>query len=543
MRSSLRAFLARHPLSIRADGEGRGARPSGAISAAFGAVAIAACIAAYFVAVLVHPTTHDVAWQLWTGDRLHAGSRLYIDIMEINPPLWFWMAQGASAIGDVLGLDSRTIMIAAVVLWSALAAHLVLRLLRDIPGAPLFVALLCTMVAAYSFPYFGQREHLALLAAIPYAVLIARRRGGEAVDMRLALVIGLLGSAGFALKHYFIAVPVLLELWLAAGLLHRRDYAWLRPETLMLGVCGLCYAVAVPMLTPEFFSVIVPLVGRAYHGFNAADWSTLLAQPPLIFSAMAMLLAFGITRRDRSGASPVREARDAVVMALILAAIGFVFSFLIQKKGWFYHGVPMTLAAFGALAAGLSLGDRPFRRILSFPLAAALILFLVYSSVAVGAYVNPLRPTVEQMIAAVPEHEPVAALGNDPMMGWPMLAERRHPWPLRHYALWMLGALVRNEASANPDPELLRLGEQIRRETATDLACRPPRLIIVDDVEARLGLAKGSFDLLGWLNRDPRFAEVFSRYRLVRSGDFGVRAFVTTGPLVPQPLPDCRRLG
>jgi hypothetical protein len=34
----------------------------------------------------------DVAWQLWIAGRIHAGANLYTDIVETNPPLWFWMA-------------------------------------------------------------------------------------------------------------------------------------------------------------------------------------------------------------------------------------------------------------------------------------------------------------------------------------------------------------------------------------------------------------------------------------------------------------------
>ena len=34
----------------------------------------------------------DVAWQLWIAGRIHAGAHLYTDIVEVNPPLWFWMA-------------------------------------------------------------------------------------------------------------------------------------------------------------------------------------------------------------------------------------------------------------------------------------------------------------------------------------------------------------------------------------------------------------------------------------------------------------------
>ena len=34
----------------------------------------------------------DVAWQLWIGHQISGGIHLYRDIIETNPPLWFWMA-------------------------------------------------------------------------------------------------------------------------------------------------------------------------------------------------------------------------------------------------------------------------------------------------------------------------------------------------------------------------------------------------------------------------------------------------------------------
>ncbi len=34
----------------------------------------------------------DVAWQLWIAHQVNHGGRLYRDMVEVNPPLWFWMA-------------------------------------------------------------------------------------------------------------------------------------------------------------------------------------------------------------------------------------------------------------------------------------------------------------------------------------------------------------------------------------------------------------------------------------------------------------------
>ena len=56
-------------------------------------VAVALVLTALITAVRVTGTVDsDVAWQLWIGQRMLAGANLYRDIIETNPPLWFWMA-------------------------------------------------------------------------------------------------------------------------------------------------------------------------------------------------------------------------------------------------------------------------------------------------------------------------------------------------------------------------------------------------------------------------------------------------------------------
>lgn len=69
------------------------------------------------------PITNDVMWQLWIGQRLHAGATLYVDIMEINPPLWFWLAAGLEALANPAALSSfhaLLLIFAAVTLAAAL---------------------------------------------------------------------------------------------------------------------------------------------------------------------------------------------------------------------------------------------------------------------------------------------------------------------------------------------------------------------------------------------------------------------------------------
>lgn len=49
---------------------------------------------------------HDIAWQLWIARHLNAGVGLYSWIMEVNPPLWFWMARSIDWLAGATGLPA-----------------------------------------------------------------------------------------------------------------------------------------------------------------------------------------------------------------------------------------------------------------------------------------------------------------------------------------------------------------------------------------------------------------------------------------------------
>src|SRR5438270_13824343 len=74
----------------------------------------------------------DVASQLQIAQRIHEGARLYRDIIEVNPPLWFWMALPVDRLAAVLHLEATKVLIAAFGLLVALSLAATDRLLSTI---------------------------------------------------------------------------------------------------------------------------------------------------------------------------------------------------------------------------------------------------------------------------------------------------------------------------------------------------------------------------------------------------------------------------
>src|SRR5437868_5909539 len=77
----------------------------------------------------------DTAWQLWIAGRIHAGAHLYSDIVEVNPPLWFWMALPVDRLATLLHLRIEAVLVTAIGALVALALTATNRLLGPIaPG-------------------------------------------------------------------------------------------------------------------------------------------------------------------------------------------------------------------------------------------------------------------------------------------------------------------------------------------------------------------------------------------------------------------------
>src|SRR5947208_9313362 len=56
----------------------------------------------------------DVASQLGIAQRIHEGARLYRDIVEVNPPLWFWMAVPVERLAALLHVTAANVLFAAL---------------------------------------------------------------------------------------------------------------------------------------------------------------------------------------------------------------------------------------------------------------------------------------------------------------------------------------------------------------------------------------------------------------------------------------------
>jgi hypothetical protein len=488
-------------------------------------LALAFVLTALVTAVrLIDTVDSDVAWQLWIAQRVHAGANLYTDIIEVNPPLWFWMALPVDRVATHLGLRSEMVLIVTVGGTVLLSLAATSALVRHIPSTrrALLLAYGAAALAAMPWMHAGQREQIVLIGTLPYAALLAARRDGKPVGAGLAFLIGTGAALGFALKHYFLVVPVLLELWLIAGAWRR--WRPFRPETLAIVAVGLAYAAAVLLLDRDFVSRVVPMVRLAYGVTGAPGFRYLFG--PYLLTGLA-IAAFVLAHARLLAAS-----KAPLTSALLACAGAFAIVYFIQSKGWLYHAIP--LLGFASLALAALLAEAAAAPSLLRLISPALLAFPLFLAADDRAHPGLPSPTLIGAVSGMRAGDAVGFLAVEPAIPWSIALQRGFRYPSRYIGYWMMRAVIDNERAGGPNPKLTALGRQVVRETAADFVCTPPKRLVV----AGPSWGGDNFDILAFFRRDPEFAGLMRHYRLRSRAN--IDAYDLVSPL-PAPKAACRR--
>lgn len=458
-------------------------------------------LATLVLAVLLRaiPLTHDVVWQLWIARQLLQGAEIYRDIWEVNPPLWFWSAMPVVSAGDVMGLAPSRLLIALICAVAALSAMLVGKLSGLSGTRQTLLMLICLGIMLIMPIYdFGQREQLALICSLPYAALVACRSRGSVVANGLAATVGLMAAYGFALKHYFVLVPVMLEAWLF--LRSRNIWRPVRPETVLLALSAIVYAAAVVLLAPGFLKTVVPMVEVAYNG-NIILWDSVLVRPWVCFW-MAGSAFFAVYQRRHPGIDPLTQV-------LLITAIAFAIGYFAQHKGWAYH----SIATSGALCVALGAYIARTKAVLPAVSGLIVLSYAVFLPWNMGVYKNPAEPESERILRQVPAGEPVMAIAVDPRWMWPLIEKYGLLWPSRLYSYWMIPTLTQVRADGPPSPRMERLGERIREETALEMRCMPPALILFEKPRG-YAIKDIPLDVRSYFEENPKIRQlILDNYR------------------------------
>jgi hypothetical protein len=477
------------------------------------------------------PTNHDVAWILEGAGRLLDGARFGRDIVDVNPPLAWWIATlpvgFARAIGVGPGIASA-LFVVVLALASVGLADAAASWGETPPRERAMQALAAGAFLLLAPGYdFAQREHLMLIAAWPYLTAAGVRAQGHRLPVPLAGAIGLLSALGFYQKPYFLLVPLLVEIWIARAQGVRQ---WVRPETGTLAAVGFGYLGAVLVFAPDYLFGNMPDAIAGYWAYQQPV-SNVVARAALALAPLAF--AAGLLRRGL-GDEPV----PALAPILMLASAGACLSALLQAKSWSYHLVPAIGFAFmGCVVLYAASGGGVRRQ----PLAAAAVVLI--AAAGFGPALRDLgeralgRETdrIERLAALFRSHAgetgSVFAFVTSPRDVHPAVLASGARWMGSACCLHLLPAAMRAD-EIGPDAAA-RAREAASRQVAAvvaGMAAERPAVVVVDAHQDKLGFRDHDFDYVAHLSKDARFAALWADYVEHEPID-GFRVFLRRDPL------------
>ncbi len=449
---------------------------------------------------------HDAAWHFYSAIRVLGGDRIGLDIADINPPMAMWLFSFPAMAVTGLGLSPAMVfktfvLLVAGMIFLTIRTPLTLLAGRDATGLLLMIAAIFLLLPGY---HFGQREHLAALLTLPYVALAALRSKHHPVSAGAATWMGSLAAIGICFKPYFLAVPLIVELWL---IVRQRDLRLvLRTETLVMVAIGLLYVAAVFVFAPDYMYRVVPDALATYAGFESglnAIFSEAIGV--LIFPALALLFSIMALRRV-----------DALAGMLLAAAGGYLLAALLQQKGWQYQIMPASLHIVASAAVQMVLAQR-WRALV----AAAIGLACAVPAMAFvwdGLSPNGTSARVsalEQVLNTSPNNS-VYAFVTSPRDMHPAVLQSGNVWADAYGVAIFLPAHLQALEAEMPDPRHQRaiaISEAYLTEMLGRFAVSPPGILGFDASRFKLGILDSEhFDYLEFLAAYPAFAGLIARY-------------------------------
>ncbi|MGE0415894.1 MAG: hypothetical protein AB7O80_03730 [Acetobacteraceae bacterium] len=468
-------------------------------------------LAVVLFAALRSPLKDDIAWLLYVARRWMAGRELYVDLVEVNPPLIVWISAVPIWLSRWLGLQIQFVTVTGFIAVVLGCAWWTAGLMRQQGGmfadrVPIF-AIIAIVLLILPAGELGQREHLLIAATLPYLAIYAGEVVGVRPSTRTALAAGVIAAIGCALKPRYVGVFAVLE-FIA---LFRGLRPW-RAMPLAAAATTLAYAGLVAVFCPAYLGRAVPLALALYGGTDTTMYHLFVESAVLLGGELVMIGLLVLRWRHL-------PERWTLLTLMVFAVISSVICFL-DGKDWYYHRIPATVATVLALLcwAGSALINRhaaAHRARLPLAVAALVAVILFFGSLQrlepqVAQAVEPQSTTVARLEEIVRrEHaRTYIAFSEWIALGFPVVNNTGVTWASRFDSMWALkGELWR----ARFDPHASKAWP-VARWVVHDFIAGCPDIAVVDTREGTNYIAVLSA-------ADPAFARAWSRYRQIDAFD------------------------
>ena len=463
------------------------------------------------------PTNHDVAWLITFSERMLEGAVPYVDLIEVNPPLLVWLNVPGILLGQGLGIDTHFGVHLTVFALAAISTLLSVHLLRRFGffSHAMMMVMIAFMLAIFPGRIFAQREHIMVIALLPYLIACAGRGSGQQIGWKMSVIVAGFAALGILLKPYFVLFPALCEIYVLARIGLVRTLK--RPEPYVLAACGLAYVAAVFVFTPQYFSRIVLYAREVYQiGYGESVGITIRAAR--FFGLAAVCVAvIAYFFRDRVQHRPVLD----VLLMSVLAGLAV---YLIQQKSWQYQIFPAL--TFLCMIGLLILIDhwRAVMDVLPSKLrfSAVVLIFLgtVGQPLVKFDYKTKALGQRQLQLAQFPDAQSVLIMSANVYQGFPVVPQSGLQWASRFPTLWLTpGLVLRRKEIGGTTPLLDEIEAYNRQAVAEDMVKYKPDLVFVDMSENKSHFKKHPFDYIEHFSAHPLFAQQWASYRFHSQAD------------------------
>ena len=472
------------------------------------------------------PMNHDAAVVLDITHRWFSGARLYYDIIDINTPFVFLVYGIPDLLSRVSGINAvhwlTVCLIGGVMLSYAVSRRILLLMpvTRQPLTSTLLPAAILFVLAVFPNDMFGQREHIMLIATVPYILLSAVRANNMHTKPGTTIAITIVAGIGFAMKPHFLAMPFLIELYLLFWRGWRQELVDPVPW-ILAGVVAVHVAVIL-FITPDYINFTLPLAFSYYQQLGDQEWYQVLMGSLLGPTMLALIPLGGV-------ALFVLRSRLAIV--LMLYTLGAVASAVVQAKGWPYHALP-ALSATLLLAAVILAKmtdrylplDRKDQRLPVAVISATFMALFYYQSALFNppfqnqrAYSTSIAARLLEVVQREAFNHKVLVLSPGIYPHYPVLNYASANMTMRFESMWLLQGIYSDCDEFAPlynAPENMSAAENFIFHTVPeDFRKQKPALLIVDRVAGIPRCQAGTFDYLDYFSRNPLFAKAMKRYQ------------------------------
>lgn len=289
---------------------------------------------------LFHPLLQypDQAMYLGTAGLLLDGKKLYVDMVDFNPPLITYLSIPAVMLARSAHLPTTmafAFYLEGLMLVSVLVSGYLMYRNRDHRDSFFFIPVLLgfLFVCRQEWLDFGQRESMLIITYLPFFFVRFLRWNGTAIPLWIAIFSGLYAALTLALKPHFLLMAAAPEL---VYLLQKRRWKELfTPETYSCAALGIAYGVHLLFLDPavsdRFYHFVLPLVKAGYDYYTVSFIKTIAdySRPATYMLAFTLIAAIPLSRFC---------SLIAPTAAFTVAALGI---YLMASQDWSHHWVPV----------------------------------------------------------------------------------------------------------------------------------------------------------------------------------------------------------